>query len=573
MSGYNSSSSKSFYNLTPKLRYQHEQQQQYNYRHPINSYISHYKQQQQFNQQKATRNTPFWDTKIDQLNSQDLNNKTSLSQELLRFPQAARMRSNNTSFPSTYLAANFSNTHRKPNKDFSIVSASHYNLPPQFLINHYSRTQGRQPERVGMVNKMVDLSSRIVPKETNMFELIPKLNPKSDNSKSGSEPDNVDAGAEEEEGEGGGGGYEEKTSSGVKPEFRSNNNNNNKDIVGGESNEQQQEEEKQAAEEEQEQEGIRRRSWQEEQAETKTGSTNKSVKKINPATRSKQSRLAQILSNNRESERIIPSGRDAGSKLEKKTPPNGDNKLHFQQNLGRIKSSDNRKKLAKEIGDGFTSQKLTKAMGKLRANVSELRNIGNQKESIDKKLIKLRHPDRQIGRSKAKKSPRKEYHNHRVKESLTAQHWDDDASSPIKSRAQKPPTDDDSRSDYKPEAEDEDEDDNESESGNDDQDGEDSNQPYDLGKEDDEAKEEMEAEAETGPQQVAPEWSELDLVEDPEQFMHASDRRRKRNILNDETKTTSNDVIMLSISKDSPIKDSSKSAKDFDILERLGWIR
>lgn len=554
VSGYNPSSSTSFHNLTPKLQYHHNQQQNYNYKHPINSYIARHKEQQQFDQQQATRNMPFWDTKIE-LDSQDPNNRTTLSQDLHRFPQE-RMRNNIISFPLTYLAANLPNSHIYSNKDYSSVSASRYNPPPGFQVD-YHRAQGRRPERVGMVHKTVGLSSRIVPKETNLvsnvFELNSKLNSESD--KSGSKPDNVDTDREDGDGD----EDEEETLSDVKPEFRSNNNGLDSESSEHQQQQQQQQEGgKQAAEEEQEE--IRRRSWQEEPAESKTGSK-KSVKKINPATWNKQSRKAQILSLNRESEKIIPSGRGAGSKLEKKTPFNGDNK-QFEQNSARIKSND-KKKSAKGIEDGFTSQKLTKAIGKLRANVSEL-NIGNRKKLIAKKLIKLRHPDRQIGMSKAKNLPKKEYHNHRVKESLTAQHWDDDASSPIEIRTKKPSTD----LDYEPGAE------YESEGGNDDDDdgdGENLNLlPSRLDEED--TKEEMEAEAETGPQQVAPELSELDLVEDPDQFMHASDRR-KRDISDDETKTSFND-IMLSISKDSPIKASSKSVRDFvDIIERLGWIR
>lgn len=128
---------------------------------------------------------------------------------------------------------------------------------------------------------------------------------------------------------------------------------------------------------------------------------------------------------------------------------------------------------------------------------------------------------------KADPLPKKgrESHEHKLKESLTAQHWDDDTSSTANNKDTRGNKLDISIKKLPKE----DEEQLESSSSTD---GSDNAQESSLGdsnknEQDVNTKEEMEAEGETGPQQVEAEFKDLDLIGDPERFMH-SDRRKKR---------------------------------------------
>lgn len=110
-------------------------------------------------------------------------------------------------------------------------------------------------------------------------------------------------------------------------------------------------------------------------------------------------------------------------------------------------------------------------------------------------------------------------HEHKLKESLTAQQWDDDASSPESNKL--------SRENEKHPREDGEQ--LESSSSTDGSDITPKTSSDDNRNEQDvDTKEEMEAEGETGPQQVEAEFKDLDLIADPEKFMHSDRRRRRR---------------------------------------------
>lgn len=116
----------------------------------------------------------------------------------------------------------------------------------------------------------------------------------------------------------------------------------------------------------------------------------------------------------------------------------------------------------------------------------------------------------------------KELHDHQLRESLTAQQWDDDSTSPnINENNKKTKIDNQADGGEQLES-------LGSSDGSDDNDNKQSENPSEGNKNEDiNTKEEMEAEGETGPQQVEADFKDLDLISDPEKFMH-SDKRRKR---------------------------------------------
>lgn len=509
-----------------------------------------YQLQLQHQQQQASSNRPSRESVFD---SQDkAGNRASLAR-YFRHPEA---RENDFTPPTNnFVPSNHSNVYHKAARDY-------YSSFPASLVGHY-----RQPQQasVGMVHKVVDDSLGVHSKEADPVVNLDLHSDPDLNSKS--EPDSESESETETETEsvidnGQDSGGEVEPDSGGRH--------------GTDVDEAKQEQ--QPASEEQ----ILRRSWSQNQSETKTGlskANGKTREKVNqlPPTWNKQSKGedTRIINNRRV---VLPGGRGAGLITNK-------NLLNANDQLGRERGTNNTQRSRDEkdykgnniieFEHGTNKSNVNqrgsiKAIGKLLANVTDKNGVivelYERKQNLtDRKPVngRLRHPVRhQVSISTVNKSPNKsESHKHRVKESLSSQHWDDDASSPPEKRTQKPESKAELESN---EAEAESEEPQES-SFDEDQDG-DPSSAREQNEED--GKEEMELEAETGPQQVAPETGELDLVGDPDQFMHSSDRR-KRDIFttSNNNDTTTSLIHKVSESEKTPLNMSSHYIEDNHQLE------
>lgn len=359
--------------------------------------------QNQHQQHQASNSMPLWQSVV---NSQDvLNNRVSLGR-YFKHPEA---RQNEFAISNNF----------DPSNRFNIYREDYHSSVPTYPVS-YNQHQSQLPI-LGIIHKVVGGTSLKFPKETDSAaadsnpdsarKLEPDLEPKS-HSLIESDPSSDDGQENHEEVE---------LISGSEPNAGT--------------DEAEYEQQQQLVSEGQ----IHRRSSSPDQIETKAGlSKEYNAGKIlnHPPTWSKQSNGRQTEIN---PNFVVPEGPSEGL-IKYKSLVNADQRAQSQSLDQKKHITNSVMRLEKgAVGHGGGRRSRIDPTRKLRSNVTE-NSVwpASQQYSTGRKLTKLMYPVRQEGVSKVNKSPYKETHKHRLRESLSAQHWDDDVSGQPERRTQKP---------------------------------------------------------------------------------------------------------------------------------------